>query len=279
MQIPGWIYYNHAAIPTCPPHETPDLSPINNGDIWKLTNEDGGGKPLLAWWTTDFDTSEETAYWYVIKRKPFSLDELSRKYRHNVKQALDRCNVKWINAIDYSKDLWSVYEAAFEKYEGAINKMSYAAFEEELKDKRYEWCAAFSHESGEMIGWMKCYDLGECVETMISKYNPQYVSLRPSDAIHYHVLNHYLNELGRSYVSSGSRNISHKTNVQDYKIHNWQFRKAYCKMHLKYSPRIAWVVKILFPFRKMLEKLDFIKIVHAINGVLKMEEIARQCRE
>ena len=32
--IEGWRYYNHAAIPTCAPDETPDISPIENGLVW-----------------------------------------------------------------------------------------------------------------------------------------------------------------------------------------------------------------------------------------------------
>ena len=36
MNIDGWRYYNHAAIPTCAPHEEPELTPIKNGSIWKM---------------------------------------------------------------------------------------------------------------------------------------------------------------------------------------------------------------------------------------------------
>lgn len=44
MQIDGWKYYNHAAIPTTAPHEIPDISPITDGSIWKI----GGG--VLRYW-------------------------------------------------------------------------------------------------------------------------------------------------------------------------------------------------------------------------------------
>ena len=36
MQIDGWNYYNHAAIPTTDPREVPDITPINDGSIWKI---------------------------------------------------------------------------------------------------------------------------------------------------------------------------------------------------------------------------------------------------
>lgn len=32
--IEGWRYYNHAAIPTCAPHEEPDINPIESGVAW-----------------------------------------------------------------------------------------------------------------------------------------------------------------------------------------------------------------------------------------------------
>lgn len=75
MQIGGWQYYNHAAVPTTAPHEIPDVSSITDGNIWKM----GGGTPLLARWTTDFDCGYETNWWYVIKDIPFNISELKAK--------------------------------------------------------------------------------------------------------------------------------------------------------------------------------------------------------
>lgn len=42
MEIKGWKYYNHAAIPTTAPHELTDISLIADGSIWKL----GGGSVI-----------------------------------------------------------------------------------------------------------------------------------------------------------------------------------------------------------------------------------------
>ena len=59
MDIKGWQYYNHAAIPNSAPNEDPDITPINDNTIWQMD----GGKPLLARWTTDFDCKEKTNWW------------------------------------------------------------------------------------------------------------------------------------------------------------------------------------------------------------------------
>lgn len=39
MEVKGWKYYNHAAIPTTEPQEEVDMDAIENGHVWKI----GGG--------------------------------------------------------------------------------------------------------------------------------------------------------------------------------------------------------------------------------------------
>ena len=45
---------------------------------------------------------------------------------------------------------------------------------------------------------------------------------------------------------------------------------------MKYKKGVGAVVKILYPFRKVLIRFDENSMVHKINGVLKMEEIIRE---
>lgn len=44
MEIEGWKYYNHAAIPSTPPDEKVNILPINDGSIWRI----GGGHCTLS---------------------------------------------------------------------------------------------------------------------------------------------------------------------------------------------------------------------------------------
>ena len=144
---------------------------------------------------------------------------------------------------------------------------------------QYLWVwAAFSREDGKLVGQMWCANRGDYTVTVMGKYHPDYMKLRASDAIHYAVLTHYLNELGQRYIDSGTRNISHHTGVQDYKEINWHFRRAYCLLHIEYNPQIRWLIKCLFPLRRLLYACDRIKPVHKLNGVMRMEEIARECK-
>ena len=96
-------------------------------------------------------------------------------------------------------------------------------------------------------------------------------------ALVYGILNYY-NEFLKSggIICDGARSINHETHFQDYLEKYFGFRKAYCKMHIVYNPKVKWLIKLLYPFRQILGKLDEIGTVHQVNAVLRMDEIARE---
>ena len=237
----------------------------------------GGGKILLARYITGFDCGEETPFWHVIKESPFNLDEIDKKYQKNIRRALERCEARRIDKEEYEDKLWTVTEAAYAHYENADNEVSREQFLKGLHEDTDEYWGAFVKETGELAGWMSCENNDSYTETKKAKYHPELQRYRPSDVLHYAVLTHYLNDLGQQYVTSGTRNINHKTNVQEYKIRNWHFRKAYCYLHVEYKPLIKWIVKGMYPFRAFFELFDGITIIHQINALLLLEQLAREC--
>ena len=277
MHIDGWKYYNHAAVPTCAPHEEPNLKPIYDKTIWKID----GKKPLLARWTTDFDCEENTGWWYVVKEAPFNIEEFSSKRRKNIRQSLKKCYVTQIDPLEYCDDLYCVYKAAFLKYKEADNELTIEEFRDKCKKdkkKKVEYWGGFSAEKKLLIGYMTVESHIEYVETCVAKYHPDYLKDRVSDAIHFTVLQYYLNDKEKKYVSSGTRNVNHITNAQKYKIDNFGFRCVYCKLHMEYNSIIKPIVNLLYPFRKVIKKVDSNVMIHQIISILTMEEIARQSK-
>lgn len=268
-----WKYYNGAIIPNCAPHEEVDTDKIKNGEIWK---EFSNRKPYFVRWTTDFDCDIETQWWYVIKNKPFSFEELEPKKKKHIRQALKKCQVKELVALDYKEQLYKVYKQACEGYKNfsAINKEDFFINVQRCVENKIEYWGAFN-SNDEMIGWMSIKNNGDWAHILSAKFSPGYLNLRPSDAIYYTILQYYLNDIGVDYISSGERSISHITNTQEYKIKTFKFRKAYCKLHLQYNPKYKRIISILYPFRKILNKIESINFIRKISSVLKMEEIVR----
>lgn len=274
-QIPGWKYYNHAAIPTCAPHEVPDLTPVKDGSVWHIE----GKKPLLVRYTTEWDCGYDTGWWYLIREAPFNIDELSKNSRKHIKEAFRKVRVEKIDPMLYIDDLYECYHQAFLKYKRANNENSYEFFKYECSLdalNNVEYWAGFDIVSGTLIGWLNVRNYGIWSEIITAKFNPQYLSLRVSDALYAFVLDYYLNIQKKKYVSSGSRSIQHNTNTQEYKESHFGYRKAYCKMQILYSKKLQLVVNVLYPLRNIIEKMgQHVKKIHLLTGLLKMEEVRR----
>lgn len=270
----GWEYYNHALVPSTPPHADPDTSILENRSVWKAM--DSRPSALLARWTTDFDCGKETDWWYIIKDAPFEPDSLEKNARKHIRQALRKCTVRKIQPEDCMNDLFRVYEEAYARYQNADNQVSYEQFRADCLNTEYkiEYWGGYE-ESGRMIGYVTVIVGEDYAEISTAKFSAQYMNLRVSDALYYTVLEIYLNQEGKQYITSGQRSINHVTNTQEYKMKTFGFRKAYCRLHIRYNPRISWVIVLLYPFRKLLRIFERITFVHQLTSILNMEEIHR----
>ncbi|MBE5754575.1 MAG: hypothetical protein E7340_04530 [Clostridiales bacterium] len=271
----GWKYYNHAVIPTCAPHEVPDLEPIKSGQIWKEYP-----KALFARWTEDFDCDKETDWWYVIKDTQFDITTLKSKRRYEINKGNKFFDVKQINPIEYKIELYNVQVAAFsaypQKYRPNVDKEKFIKSIDQWGI--YVVLGAFCKDSGELAGYaLLLQQSSKYVGFSVLKTKPNYEKFCVNAALVEGVLKNFNSFLEQDgYICDGARSISHETAFQDYLEKYFGFKKAYCKLKIKYNPKYSWLIKILYVFRKILIKFDGIGIVHNINAVLKMEEICRK---
>lgn len=275
MNVRGWKYYNHAAVPTCAPHEIPDLTPLEDGMIWKL-----GGHPLLVRWTTDFDCGQETNWWYCIRDGKFSMRELSSSTRKHIRQSLKHNTVVRTNIEDAICDeMYRVYCEATSHYKLADNIKEEREFKKSLISRKQDinLFLAFD-EHHKLLAYMTVRPENEWAEIEVAKFSDKGLKVRSSDALYYTVLDYYLNEKKLKYVSAGSRSINHQSGTQEYKERVFGFRKAYCNLHIKYRTIIRFVIVVFYPVRKILEKKECCTIIHQLNSVLKMEELSRDTK-
>ena len=132
-------------------------------------------------------------------------------------------------------------------------------------------------ETNELKGYVLLYPEREkYVDFRVLKADPEFEKAGINAALCEGVLSH-LDEFLKNggILCDGSRAVSHETHFQDYLEKNFGFRKAYCKLCIAYTPKMKTIVKMLYPFRKLLLKLDGIGKIHSIKGVLKMESIVR----
>ena len=238
-----------------------------------------GGTPLLARWTTDWDCGHETNWWYVIKDEPFDIGSLKSNYRYKINKGRKYFDVRIIDPCDFQEELYKVQVAAYSeypaKYRPSVDKKTFMDGIDAWK--QYRVFGAFYRESNELVGYvLMAENTSNFYELAVQKANPQYEKLQLNAALVKGLMDHYAEYLSSGgTICDGARNVNHETYFQDYLEKYFGFRKAYCHLQVEYNPKIKWLIPILYKFRKVLLSFDKNKLVHAINVVLKMEEICR----
>ena len=271
MGLDGWRYYNHAAIPTCAPHDVPNLEPIRTGEIWKMA-----GSPLLARWTSDWDCGQETSWWYLIKDESFDIAALKAKRRYEISKGKKNFEVRRIDPSFFFEQMFSVTERAFsawpEKYRPHVDETSFGELVAAWSG--LDVFGAFNRSTGLLSGYAQLRDRGDYVEFSILRTDPAEERNAINAALVSGILEYYKDRFdGQFYICDGEKSVRHETAFQDYLEKYFAFRKAYCRLNVQYRSWVSPIVKVLFPFRGLFKGKT--NTGSQVSGVLKMEEISR----
>ncbi len=270
----GWKYYNHAMIPTCAPHENVDMSPLMDRSIWKTD----GGTPLFARWTSEFDCGYETVFWYCIKDEAFDIQKLKAKRRYEIVKGCRNFTCRRIEAKEYVSQITDILAAAAKEYPLKYrNEVNREEMHQQIPtwDKKFVIYGAFDLE-GKLCGYAYLEKYKQYSEFRVLKVYPECEKKAINAALVACILEDYERKLQQGhYICDRARPMQHETNFQSYLEKYFGFRKAYCKLHIKYRFPIKYVVNILYVFRNLIKKHDNSRITHQISGLLKMEEIVR----
>lgn len=275
MIVEGWEYYNHAVVPNCAPHESPNMIHLNDGSIWKID----GGKPFFARWTTEWDTKVKTEWWYVIKDKPFRMEEVKSKIRTKIRKGRKNFECKEILAINYVEEIYKVMQAALNSYRCSSElDVNHGKLLDDIKhwpDNIRVW-GAFD-ESENLCSYTTVVDKGSYYKMVGHKSVPEYENKQVNAAVLYKMLEDLNDDIKRGkYVCNGERTVNHDTNFNDYLEEYFSFRKAYCTLHIKYRSLWWLAVKMVYPFRGLIKKFDDKRLPHVINSIMAMEEIIQE---
>jgi hypothetical protein len=265
----NWRKYNGALIPDQPPHIEID----DSDSLIKKKISDNN--VFFARWTSDFDCDKETNFWHVIQDTPLEINDYSPKTRNQIRRSLKKCNVKKVKKEEIIKFGYNSYYSAFQKYNTYLSPLSEDEFICSILLLGAEWEFWGIYDLNEMmIGYSQNKIVKDYCDYSIMKFHPDYLKSRPSEALIYTMNQYYLNERNFRYINDGARSISHDTNIQEFLIKKFKFRKAYCKLNIIYNSRIGFLVKFLYSFRLPLKLLNFGPFVK-LNILLNQEKIRR----
>ncbi|MDR3047374.1 MAG: hypothetical protein LBU51_07155 [Bacteroidales bacterium] len=253
----GWI--NNA---------TPHLEQILSKQESKQLLKEGG---IFVRNIFDFDQTENRQFWFIVKDHFGGMEELSSRTRNKIRRSISTLRIEKISKQTMLNEGYQVYLAAFDRYKNAKVLLNQSQFEELIYNctEQTDFWGCFIKENGILIATSINYlDTNFC-EYATVKANPIYLKYYyPFYGLFYTMNEYYLCERGLKYVSDGARSITEHSNIQDFLIHQFGFRKAYCNLQLVYSKWLMMIVKIVYPFRKIIPS-------QKVKWLLKFEEICR----
>lgn len=267
-----WKYYNHALIPSCAPHEIPDESQLK--EEFKKNK-----KALFARWTTDWDCGYETNWWYVIKDEPFDIDKLKSKRRYEINKGLKNFEVRVIKPKDYIKDLYKIYETSVSLYPKKYRQIADIELFTKWMNKEISQICFGAFNNDRLCGYALLNKKKKEINFSMLKVMQEFEKLGINAALVYEILMYFNNELSTGlYIVDGQKSILHETNFQNYLEKYFEFRKAYCSLHIKYRWFVRPIIIIMYPVRKLV-KTSNNRLLYKIYSILQMEEISRNCKK
>lgn len=173
---------------------------------------------------------------------------------------------------------YRVYASALENYRGAkIKNITENQFKKNIlftknfNDLIHYW-GVFHADKLIAYSVNHIYDTIEVNYSTI-KFHPDYLKLYPSYALIYTMNQYYLKDKSFEYVNDGFRNILHQTNIQQYLIEKFRFKKAYTNLKIVYKPHLSFLLSITFPFKEYLKQMN-----PKLASLYALEEIRRKCQ-
>lgn len=243
---------------------------LSHEEANELLKEQG----LMVRNTYDFDTKEETSFWFIIKDNLEDISKLPFSARRNIRRALRFYNIKKINVNEFSEKAFPIITSAQKSYKVKSKVTSEKEFEAEVGQYKEDnnkdfWIVERKSDNEAVAIAINTIKKDSCeYDTMRCKPEALHDRTYPYYGLIYEMNRHYLGEKKLRYVNDGSRTVTEHSSIQDFLIHNFGFRKAYCKLRIHYKWWLNVVIKVLFPLRNVIP-------IRNIRGILKMEAYSR----
>ncbi len=221
--------------------------------------------------TYSFDQKEQSKFWYIIKDSFDGLGEHSSNERKKIRKAL-RCFVyKKVDRQLIVNEGFNIVKRVHENYVVKDRVMNEAIFQEFLElwdEENNEFWGAFDLKNGKFAGFAVVRVFGNsCFYDTVTIY-PEYKhnASYPYYGFFFKLNEYYLYNQKFRYVADGARSITEHSNIQPFLEKNFKFRKAYCKLKIRYKWWFGIIVRMLLPFRNVIRNRN-------VKAVLNMHRM------
>lgn len=253
--------YRHAWRYNLAPDAEPELSDAECRELlgrggWMVRN------------TYDYDCQEKTDFWYVVKDSFGGMEELTSNVRRKVRKALDAFEYRLIDVKTVEEQGYPILDATFKDYkvkDRVMNEKVFKSYLDYCKENVFDYWGIFDKEKEELVGFCMVHLWENSCEYGYTALWPEYKNnaTYPFYGLFHSMNEYYLEKHHFKYVTDSARSITEHSNIQPFFEQNFKFRKAYCKLKMRYQWWFGVVVRVLYPFRGVIPS-------RSVRAVLRM---------
>ena len=271
-----WYVYSRFLLPAYLPHAVPAITAAQ-----AQRARAQAGAPF-ARWDSDFGRAAEGPWWYVLKRGPWSIEEIKdKKKRWTIRQGVKNFSVRPLTEAEVREQAPAVARAAAARYTNASGVEDRAVLERRLAGGQavpgvLEFMGCFQGET--LVSYSENYIQDGAVWLANMRHHPEYLPLYSTYGFLNGILDYYLNQKRCAYVLDGCRSIHHRTGFQDTLIRNFEFTREFARLQVAYARWFGTLVRAAYPWRGGLYRLSEKWVNPALENlgaVLRQETIRR----
>ena len=207
-----------------------------------------------------------------------SIDHINiakKKHRYFIRQGLKKFDIAVIALEEWGDKLVEILNTIRTEEYGLP-----ASSESLPTEKWITYFGVFEKGTSNLVGWANVVERSGSLELCSLKTLYRYRKDSINAALIYWILDYYKDQIGRKYITNGTRSINHSTQFNEFLERMFGFRKAYCTLVIVYRP----IMKVLVPFLKRAKKQierkssDRGGVWRQIHGVLLLDEFATSCK-
>ncbi len=269
MDFSNWVFYKKGIHTTRAPHI--DLGKI---DARSLFNKFKGS--FYIRYDSDFDKVKSEKYYHVIKDGEMTMESIPSKTRNMVRRCLKNCVVEKVDCKTITGNPGG-YEVVLSEYRRFSDRGFKSSFEktkeqwsmgmQDAEDNGQEFWAVIYQDI--VIGYAATRIHDNMVDYTTWKCNyEQYNHLYPSYGLVFKMTEYYLQQPNIKYVDDGARSMTEHSNVQNFLISKFNFRKAYTKLNVHFKWWLFVILFVISPFEKCINN-------NSIKSLIRMYKWSR----
>lgn len=228
-------------------------------------------KALLLRNIYNFDNTSNRNFWYIIKDTFSGFDELKSRTRNKIRHAQKFFEIRRLTDREITEYTFDVYIEAFRGYRKTIDDIKNRQDFTTAINKGNEYWGCIDKASGKLVAYSENIIRKETCEFRTLKADPYFLrgGYYPFYGLIFRMSEYYLKEKGFRYISDGSRTITRHSDIQNFLIRNFRFRKAYTDIDVYYKPALGIIIKTLYHFRHLIPQSK-------IKSLLRQESMVRK---